>query len=77
MLRCDMYGIYICVCDINDVYTIYEVLSNFKVSLATQKTMYAHLEGKKKWGQAFLPSNQTMAPTLAILAAVLAPSQQL
>lgn len=62
-------------CDINDVYTISEVLNNF-VSLATQKVTYAYLEGKKKWEEIFPPSNQTVAQILA-LAAVLAPGQQL
>lgn len=82
MLRCDMCGIYIyiythmCVWHKYDIYTLSEVLNNF-ISLATQKMTYTHLEGKKKWGEAFSPCNQTMAQILATLAAVLAPSQQL
>lgn len=71
-----MADINVCVCNINDVYTIAEVLNNF-VSLATQKVTYAHLKGKKKWGEVFPPSNQTMAQILATLAAVLAPGQRL
>lgn len=44
-----MYGIciYMCVCDINYVYTVSEVLNNF-ISLATQKMTFAHLKENKK-----------------------------
>lgn len=48
--RWDIHGRCVCVCDINDVYAISEVLNNF-VSLATQRVTYGHLKGKEKMGR--------------------------
>lgn len=47
-----MTHIYVCLCDINDVYTISEVLNNF-ISFTPQKMTHAHLKENKKWGRYF------------------------